>query len=175
MNSSGSKLGMLALVVAASACGGGADAGDADTQLVDDAVAKLKECELYTPPSDPREQSIKDDYDRCAAKCVAEATCPDIKQLMCSDMPNESSTILKCLTACPLLPDDGFACSDASKIAHAALCDGADDCPEGEDETNCGTHKCADGEQLDSSDVKCDSFDDCGDGSDEAGCPNVCG
>ena len=79
--------------------------------------------------------------------------------------------VIDCSEKCTVTPADGFKCADSSTIPHAFVCDLNKDCPKGEDEKNCGTFTCDDGEILASREIKCDGVIDCGDESDEPGCP----
>lgn len=151
------------------------DSTGGDTQLVNQATAKFKECDLFVPDVDDQDSTIEDDYDRCAAKCVIAASCDELKDLRCSEQPDFENPLLACVFECPESPADGYACSDGAKIPHAALCDGDEDCADGADEKDCKGHVCADGEKLELESVACDGFADCADGSDEAECAGVCG
>ncbi len=146
-----------------------------DTQLVNQATAKFKECDLFIPGVDDKDTAIEDDYDRCAAECVIASSCDELEDLRCSDQPDFENPLLACVFQCPEAPADGYACVDGAKIPHAALCDGEQNCADGADEQDCQGYECADGEKLELESVECDGFEDCADGSDEAECAGVCG
>ena len=168
--------------VLVAACGGddgkssgGSGATKGDAKLAADAKSKLMQCKLYDPKGSSADTTIEDESDRCEAKCVAAASCSDLKDLTCSDTPSSKNAAIACLVACTTTPSDGYACSDGTKIAHVALCDGFEDCDDGKDEDGCKTYTCKNGEELDYADAQCDGSEDCEDGSDESGCANLCG
>ncbi|MDB4989134.1 MAG: low-density lipoprotein receptor-related protein 2-like [Myxococcaceae bacterium] len=169
-------LGLGALGLAA-ACGGddsGSKSGSADDALAASAKAKLMQCKLYEAKGSQSETLIQDESDRCAARCVTSASCDDLTALRCEDNPSSSNPFGACVQNCPDAPADGYACKDGERIAHIYLCDGESDCVGGEDEQNCKTFTCKNGEKLQLSDVECDGYEDCSDGSDELGCAVVC-
>lgn len=157
--------------------GPGDDTGGEDDELRSDLIAKTLECKIHPGTPSEDEYSIKDDYDRCAARCVIAGTCDDLRELACTSggLPTNANPFVACLEKCPFDPADGYACSDGTKIPHAGVCDGFEDCEDEADETDCGEHVCDDGETISIGEVTCDGFEDCSDGSDEAGCPAVCG
>ncbi|MCL4146720.1 UNVERIFIED_CONTAM: hypothetical protein GTU68_024149, partial [Idotea baltica] len=73
--------------------------------------------------------------------------------------------------------DTEFRCPRAFCIQKSWLCDRMNDCPNGEDESNCdenpceGEFRCLDGSGCVSKMVVCDGVNHCSDSSDEAGCP----
>lgn len=143
----------------------------ASASLEQRSVAKLKECGLYEAEGDADQYSIQDGFDVCVANCTLSATCAQMKQLICEERENNFA---RCLIGCEDPPPDGFRCADGSRIAHAALCDLLEDCPDGEDEQRCGQFICHDGEVLPASSARCDWIEDCLDGSDELGCALSC-
>lgn len=158
----------------------GTASGDAgtrsDSQLATDTTAKLMQCNAYDgPPRDPSDEKIEDEFDRCAARCVIEASCASLTEFLCSEQePSASNPALLCFKKCPQHPSDGYACSNGTKIPKSSQCDGFADCEDGADENGCGTYRCKDGEEIDDTHVECDGFDDCIDASDESGCPAAC-
>ena len=142
-----------------------------DPELQKQNIEKLKACGMYEPSIDPAEYSIEDEYDRCFARCVIAASCPQLTSVICEDAEN---TLYNCLVACPDPPADGFRCKDGSLIPHAALCDLEPDCDDEEDEANCGEFRCANGEVVPAKSARCDYIEDCVDGSDERGCMFSC-
>lgn len=152
---------------------GGAPAATAsDTKLTADAVAKLKSCKLYVPGDE--DEVIADEYDRCATRCLLDQSCANLEELRCSDFPNLQNPLFACVAKCPEHPKDGFACSDGSKQPYLAVCDGAEDCDDGEDEQDCPVYTCKDGTEIPLAAPTCDGWEDCEDGSDEADCGNIC-
>ncbi len=171
---------LLVMLLAASACGGdGASDTEqdpaADKKLAEDLVAKEKECKLYAgPASNPVNDTIQDEYDRCLGKCLLDAPCAALKEVACTDTRDETESLTLCVEKCPESPKDGFACADGTPIPHSFACDGSPDCEGGEDEEDCKGHTCQDGQRLTNDEAKCDLYEDCEDGSDEADCPNIC-
>jgi hypothetical protein len=146
-------------------------AGSADLELERMTVEKLKACRAYEPLADPKSYSVEDELDRCAARCFLDASCEAIQTFACG---GDELALIHCAEACDSAPADGFRCSDGTRIAHAALCDQFEDCPNGEDEKKCGEYRCSDGEVIPAAGVRCDWIEDCGDGSDERGCAIDC-
>jgi hypothetical protein len=140
-----------------------------DDELSEEVVAKFVECGLQAK-SDARtssDEGIDDDFDRCIARCTLATTCNNLKQSVCTE---PSGMFGSCLEACDPAPDDGFACKDGTKIPHLFLCNGLDECADGEDELKCND-ACEDGSTPATTVTACDGKKDCRDGSDEAGCP----
>ncbi len=159
---------------------GGSNTSDAggpkdDGKITESVINKLKECKITQREGDG---IIRDDADRCTAKCVVDATCDTLREFACDELlPMANNPLPACLGKCPGSPADGYRCGEASaglKIAHATVCDGFEDCNDGADEKNCPEYTCKDGEKVTPSDVKCDGFEDCNDGSDEAACAPSC-
>ncbi|XP_063357924.1 uncharacterized protein LOC134647504 [Cydia amplana] len=97
-----------------------------------------------------------------------------------SDIPHELRTILNCkqyssancVAARTPCERQEMPCSDGTCIPRDWICDGAHDCPAGEDENICGTcqpheFRCESGTCIHSR-WKCDGYADCPDGDDES-------
>ncbi|XP_063395488.1 uncharacterized protein LOC134680308 [Cydia fagiglandana] len=102
-----------------------------------------------------------------------------------SDIPHELRTILNCkqyssancVAARAPCERQEMPCSDGTCIPRDWICDGAHDCPAGEDENICGTcqpheFRCESGTCIHSR-WKCDGYSDCPDGDDES--ESLCG
>ncbi|HWP04784.1 MAG TPA: LDL receptor domain-containing protein [Polyangiaceae bacterium] len=117
---------------------------------------------------------------RCtSAGAIAPSSVCDGKR-DCPDGEDESG----CPTRCPeweCQPDGGlcsrsecdFICADGSTVPVRDICDGASDCPSGEDEGCVDRFACYGdtGSSIDFSQV-CDGIEDCWDGRDESNCPH---
>jgi hypothetical protein len=143
----------------------------ADRTLQQMVIDKLKMCGAYEPSADPNSYTIEDEFDRCTGRCILAASCALYKPAICDE---DDNTLTRCVEKCPDPPLDGFHCEDGSIIAHAGVCDLYEDCPQGEDEQNCGEFRCADGEVIAAASARCDTLEDCEDGSDERGCTLTC-
>ncbi|XP_063548407.1 uncharacterized protein LOC134755759 isoform X3 [Cydia strobilella] len=97
-----------------------------------------------------------------------------------SDIPHELRTVLNCkqyssancVAARTPCERQEVPCSDGTCIPRDWICDGAHDCPAGEDENICGTcqpheFRCESGTCIHSR-WKCDGYADCPDGDDES-------
>lgn len=169
------------LLIACSACGGDDDeSGSAklnDAELAEETNARLKECNVYLPPQNPEDDKVRDDFERCVARCVLDETsCADLLALSCDQSLEGGHPFIDCIQPCPLAPKDGFECEDGQRVAFAFVCDGNDDCKGGEDEAReqCEPYRCDDGEPIQDRDARCNSEVQCSDGSDEADCPFTC-
>ena len=156
------------------ACGGGdqretgsdpAGKQASDTRLYAGVRAKLESCGILASDA-PSLGSPEDALDRCYGRCTLDAACEDIAASGCEERDTPFSA---CLKKCPTAPEDGFACRDGQRIPHLALCDGEEDCRQGEDELDC-VLACADGSDVPGVALECDGTKDCADGSDEEGC-----
>ncbi len=163
------------LVAACGNDGGGTPTDDLnDKELGEEAVAKLKECGVYSAPQNPEEDSLQDEFDRCVARClIEEGNCDVVQALQCDEDPPTGDPLVRCLVDCPLDPADGFEC-DGQRIPFALVCDGSRDCPKAEEEQNCEPYVCENGEKVVGKDLRCDNVAQCRDGSDEDGCPFTC-
>ncbi len=103
----------------------------------------------------------------CVWVCMEKATCVEIKSSYCNDSFNSYAG---CVNECHMAPEQ-FTCDDGSHIPAAKTCDGAPDCPNGEDE-DCtqGAFTCHDGSTIPES-WQCDGIRQCPAGEDEDGCP----
>jgi hypothetical protein len=139
-----------------------------DTGLTAQARDKLTACGLHLPiEGESRDRSlIRDELDRCIARCHLTAACDDVVVTTCEQRETPFS---QCVLACPERPQDGFRCDGGERIPHLALCDGEEDCRNGEDEADCAP-ACANGTSLASKQLVCDGNRDCADGSDEIDC-----
>ncbi|HFE47619.1 MAG TPA: hypothetical protein ENJ18_19375 [Nannocystis exedens] len=62
-----------------------------------------------------------------------------------------------------------FTCGSGEQIPDTWLCDLADDCEDGSDESECPVFICESGDEI-PADWQCDGAVDCPDGDDEVGC-----
>jgi hypothetical protein len=128
-------------------------------------VQRLLDCEVITGT---RLGGCQDDNPVliCAWACAQKATCAQIKNSYCADAVN---SYRGCLNECKS-PPPLFTCDDGSQIDARWQCDGAADCPNGEDEV------CAQGTFTRDSGVtipaawQCDQVIDCTGGEDERDC-----
>ncbi|MET0340977.1 MAG: LDL receptor domain-containing protein [Polyangiales bacterium] len=141
-----------------------------DRALEELVLSKLIECTLLPTSFDvPANAQVRDETDRCLARCNVAAECDDIRRFAC-DATTTRSAFTTCLTGCTQAPADGFACGDGTRVAHVLVCNGKPNCPDGTDEDDCA-HACGDGSAIeDGLGIACDGNEDCADGSDEAGC-----
>lgn len=155
------------------------DAGDAgevappapteDELLAQAMEAKLRQCEIVKGSGYFNVGLVQDEWDRCIARCIVDIGCTDLRFQFCL---NIGDVYKNCHNACPTSPADGFLCGDGTRIPHHGVCDGDDTpykCPGHEDELNCETWACDNGEYV-SARAVCDGSSDkaaCADGSDE--------
>jgi hypothetical protein len=166
--------------LALSACEGesatGDEDGDGDGDGDDDPSeycqrigGKLQSCGMGALLADLDDcEEPEDEEDRCTTECLIDASCDDIRTLVC--LGDLTASLEACVLGC--VPS--FTCGDGVIIGEASVCDGYMDCADGSDETqNCPT--CSDGTPLPSY-AMCDGFSHCTDGRDEAACPTFrCG
>lgn len=145
-----------------------------DAQLESMSLMHLRACAVVGTGT--YNSTIEDDFDRCAIKCMLDTPCTDLKLQLCSDKePDLRSSYVKCTEACfDSTVASQYKCSDGSTIPHSFVCDLLEDCRDGEDEEDCGEHRCANGEMVPAENVRCDGVFDCSDDSDEKGCAPVC-
>jgi hypothetical protein len=113
----------------------------------------------------------------CYRECLGEASCEDLEALLC----RSSITLLtRCDREC------AYRCADGSLIGIEDVCDGRQECRDGEDEMGCANcasgrdgadcvtpvFHCLDpfGAEYSGSWILCDNTTHCADGSDEANC-----
>lgn len=151
----------------------GAEAGPlaSDLDLERRGIEQAKACGFYEPSQDPAGYVVQDEFDRCLTRCWLAASCAEIDAYLCEDALN---ALDRCIVECPLQPLDGFRCADGSRIPHALVCNLEADCPDDEDEMNCGEFRCSNGERIPASSARCDGWEDCLDGSDERACASSC-
>jgi hypothetical protein len=99
---------------------------------------------------------------RCAAACVARATCDELDR---NDDGERPGWLAICLYPCR----ETFTCDDGSGVLASWVCDAENDCVDGSDERACEYFECASG-MLVSTDSQCDEWPDCDDWSDEDAC-----
>ncbi len=160
----------------------GSDDGDgrsaanlSDRDLGDQVTAKIKSCDVYFAPQDPKDDTVQDEFDRCVARCILEeADCSTLQALQCGEELTVANPFYDCARLCPPEPEDGFVCRDFEKIPFGLVCDGERDCGKAEDEENCEPYVCDDGEEIVGKGLRCDNIADCADNSDEEDCPFSC-
>lgn len=148
--------------------------GDASlAELASGLVDKLKGCAAYESSAAPDAYQVRDSLDACSVRCIAAASCSDIRKTLCSAIGRND--LDRCLDRCEDEPPRGlFRCNDGSLIPHAELCDLDRQCDDGEDELNCGEFRCADGEIVRSRTARCNHVEECDDDSDERACALRC-
>jgi hypothetical protein len=107
----------------------------------------------------------------CAVACVLDASCQEIEAAYCNFNYNDFAT---CLDDCQsTLAPPVFHCQDGSRVPARWRCDGARDCPNGEDE-QCplGAFTCTDGLEIPLG-WRCDGVADCTSEEDEIDCASV--
>lgn len=173
------KLFIQFVLVLLSGCGDGgsepAPDPEGDRDLAKQVLAHLKKCEVYFAPLDPRDDTIRDETDRCIGRCLVDAPCDALVAIQCRDGLPASDPLAQCVEKCPTVPDDGYVCKQGDlTIAHRSVCDGLKDCDTGEDEVGCKPFVCESGEEIVDKGFRCDGAVQCEDGSDEDGCPLLC-
>ena len=138
-----------------------------DGQRSGEVQTKLESCGLRATDAPDLGNVIADSYDLCIARCALEVACEALVATECDK--SRDNAYSACRRACPDAPADGVACRDGTRIPHIALCDGEEDCRQGEDELDC-TLSCADGHEVEGVLLECDGTRDCADGSDENNC-----
>lgn len=125
---------------------------------------KLISCDMGVLLRDLDCEEPDDDETRCIFECVLDASCAEIRTLVCSE--DTSSALEACISGCQPGP---FVCRNGETVPDYATCDGYPDCFDGSDETaDCPT--CGNGETYPKY-SRCDGYADCVDGADENRCP----
>lgn len=123
-----------------------------------DVAERLRECALLTEGHVQRFGLYAPT--ECYRDCLAQASCEELEHALCR---TDVSLLVACDRRC------AFECASGALIAVESVCNGIDDCAEGEDELACGSYVCADGEVVEGR--RCDGRASCADRSDEDGCP----
>lgn len=170
------RLGMYLLAsTGLAAVGAGAFAGCTDDTgesydgqaLCEEISEVLRGCELLSE-GEPNCRLFADErYGECASACIRAATCDELRAQACDDVDNEAALCIdRCQAQWAI-----FECGDGNGVARELRCDGARDCANGADESDCAApFDCGDGAQV-AADLRCDGDDDCANAADEAGCP----
>lgn len=128
---------------------------------------KLRECGFLS--EDGRLSDVfdaQDDEDsRCFFACMVERPCAEIREVLCSIVPDPSSV---CVRTC----FGTHTCADGEDLYAFQVCDGRLDCSDGGDEVDCPIFRCDDGEEVLAS-ARCNAVAECEDVSDEHGCPET--
>jgi hypothetical protein len=129
----------------------------------EDVIDRLRSCELLTegflqdlPVYAPTE---------CYRQCLGEGSCEELEAALCR---SDVELLVACDRRC------AFTCASGAIVAVDAVCNGFEDCAEGEDEVDCPVHVCDDGTEVMGANVLCDGRQQCPDRSDEEGCPIDC-
>jgi hypothetical protein len=104
-----------------------------------------------------------DDSWRCVVHCYAQLECSEFAAV---DRDESPPRLGRCLARC----QEQFSCGDDQSVPAAFVCDGVEDCADGNDEVKCKYFTCKSG-QLVRETAACDKYAHCEDGSDEETCP----
>jgi len=138
--------------------------GGTITDVREKVKAKLISCDVVDADSAIDLAPIGSVADKCAANCIADASCGNLTDLVCEG--GATGALRTCLAGCE------FRCTDGTTNEETVQCDGFEDCRNASDELNCDEYyfACGNGDKTSPLDV-CDGMDDCGDNSDEQDCP----
>jgi len=151
-----------------------------DQQLSEQWLQKRKDCGTYYPSQDPANDTVRDGFDRCVARCFLEQDCDKLVEIWCEGGVPAGDPFLDCVSECPEEPKDGYKCKDGSRIPLRIVCDGSPHCSAGEDEQGCAPYVCEDGQEIIGTDIECNNRGECEDYSDEESeedfffCPLTC-
>ena len=128
-----------------------------------EVAQRLRQCELLSDGY-IRELGIYAPTE-CYRDCFGEAECDELEAALCR---TDVSLLVECDRRC------AFECASGALIAVESVCNGFEDCADGEDEFNCPVYVCEDGSELIGEGHRCDGWRRCPDGSDELDCPDAC-
>lgn len=138
-----------------------------DGTSCENLMSRLKDCAVITGGNVYCDDSEPTEEDRCYSACTADASCEELKDLVCYGIP--SMEIEDCGQAC--YAKYAFVCADGlATYPSDWVCDGIESCDDGSDEEGCETFECTDGSAVIVMAWVCDGMETCSDGSDEEDC-----